>query len=126
MAAENREKNRSNVENLIPYQFKPGESGNPGGRPKKRPITDYVREQLENQIPTAMRAKLPAAFVEVYGESATFGQMLAFQMVAKAATGEMHAMREVLDRVEGKVSQRLASDETNSIQLTVRRIDVDL
>lgn len=126
MAAENREKNRGNVENLIPYQFKPGESGNPGGRPKTRPVTDYVREQLERQIPTVMRVKLPAVFAQLYGESATFGQMLAFQMIAQAATGERRAMKEVLDRVEGKVTQQLASDEIDSIQLTVRRIDVDL
>ena len=45
-AAENSEKNsekrRGNPENLKPYRFKPGESGNPGGRPKS-PFADAAR-----------------------------------------------------------------------------------
>ena len=31
-----------------PYQFRPGQSGNPGGRPKKKPITEIYEEILED------------------------------------------------------------------------------
>lgn len=41
---ENKEKNRENsLKNLIP--FKPGQSGNPGGRPKNT-LKDYVKEMF--------------------------------------------------------------------------------
>lgn len=33
------------VERLKPYQFKPGQSGNPGGRPKGT-LKDYVRKMF--------------------------------------------------------------------------------
>ena len=32
---------------LKPYQFKPGQSGNPGGEQKKLPITTALRRELE-------------------------------------------------------------------------------
>jgi Family of unknown function (DUF5681) len=27
---------------MIAYQFKPGQSGNPGGRPRRKPLTDML------------------------------------------------------------------------------------
>jgi hypothetical protein len=98
--------NSQKAAHLEMYKFKPGESGNPGGRPKKLAITDYVKEQLDKQIPEAMRAKLPALFVAIYGENATFGEMLAFKLVQMSAKGDMPAMKELLERVEGKVPQK--------------------
>jgi hypothetical protein len=50
-----------------------------------------------------MKEKLPSLFTDVCGEDATFGQMLAFKLVAQAVEGDMKAMSAVLDRVEGKV-----------------------
>lgn len=93
--------------NLVPHQFKPGQSGNPGGRPKKQPITDYLIDQLDQPVPEAMKAKLPPIFVEVYGTHATFGQVLAFQLVTQGLRGDMQAAKEILDRVEGKVTKKL-------------------
>jgi hypothetical protein len=99
--------NNSGVANIVPHQFRPGQSGNPGGRPKKQPITDYLIDQLDQPIPEAMKAKLPPIFVEVYGTEATFGQVLAFKLVAQGLKGDMQAAKEILDRVEGKVTKHL-------------------
>jgi hypothetical protein len=107
------------IENLTPW--KPGQSGNPGGRPKKLPVTDYLREQLERPIPEAMREKLPPIFVEIYGPEATFGQMVAFKLIASSAKGDVFALKELLDRVEGKVTQKLAGDDGGPIQFTLTR-----
>ena len=94
--------------NLKP--FKPGESGNPSGRPKRQPLTDYLKEQLEQKIPQsmldAMKEGARAVFIEVYGPTPTFGQMIAFKLVAMSAKGDVIAMRELLDRVEGRVAQK--------------------
>lgn len=61
--------------------------------------------QLDKEIPEAMKSKLPPIFVEVYGQNPTFGDMLAFQLIATAAKGDMSAMNTVFDRIEGKTVQ---------------------
>ena len=105
--------------NLRPWQ--PGESGNPSGRPKRAPITDYIRAQLEQAIPEAIRAELPPVFAEVYGNKATFGQMLAFKMIQSAGEGDMQAMRELLERVEGKIAQKVSGSDGGPVQFVVTR-----
>jgi hypothetical protein len=121
MEPDNNTKGRGRRENLTP--FKPGQSGNPGGRPKKAPITDYLRDQLEAPIPEAMKAKLPPIFIEVYGTDATFGQMVAFKIIAQAAEGNMQAAGMLLDRTEGKVPQgvRLGGEDGGPVQFFVTR-----
>lgn len=89
--------------NLTPW--KPGQSGNPSGRPKKQPLSELVLMQLDKPIPASMKEKLPPIFTEVYGPEPTFGDMLAFQLIATAAKGDMSAMNTVFDRVEGKTVQ---------------------
>jgi hypothetical protein len=44
-APENRNENRKKhrlPEAAKSYQFRPGQSGNPGGRPKKRPVSEAL------------------------------------------------------------------------------------
>lgn len=107
MATGNTGENKG-IANLIPWQ--PGQSGNPSGRPKKQPVTDYLKEQLEGPIPQSMLdAMKPGArqvFFDVYGANPTFGQMIAFKLIAISARGDMMAIRELLERVEGKVAQK--------------------
>ena len=98
------------MSNLIHHRFKPGQSGNPGGRPKKDAISSYLRNQLELHIPESMKSEMPRAFSDLYGESATFGEMLAFKLIDRAAKGNLVALSLVLDRVEGKVTQKMAVD----------------
>jgi hypothetical protein len=98
--------NSKKAAHLAPYCFKPGQTGNAGGRPKKHPVTGYLKDQLDKPIPEKMKAKLPPIFVEVYGENATFGEMIAFKLVAMSAKGDIIALKELLDRVEGKVAQK--------------------
>lgn len=98
------------TEQIEAYKWKPGQSGNPEGRPKKQPITDYLKGQLEELIPLtmldAMKEGARTVFTEIYGDRPTFGQMIAFKLVQTSAKGDMMAMRELLDRVEGKVAQK--------------------
>jgi len=115
--------NNSGAANIAAYQFKPGQSGNPGGRPKKQPVTDYLIDQLDQPIPDTMKQKLPPVFVEVYGTDATFGQLLAFKLVTQGLKGDIQAAKEVLDRVEGKVKQSVAmgAEGGGPIQFVVTR-----
>ena len=128
MSTENSGSNSFRGRNLVAHQFQPGQSGNPGGRPKKLPITEYLKAQLELPVPEAMMNQLSPAFADLYGASGTFGEALAFQLVAKAATGDVAAMREVLDRTEGKVGHKMATGgESGGLgELVVRRIVCNL
>ncbi len=70
--------------------FQPGQSGNPNGRPKGRSITAILRRLLDEVD-------------EATGQSR--GEMIAREMVLKAALGSHKFAREILDRTEGKVTQ---------------------
>lgn len=113
------------TDHLQTYQFRPGESGNPGGRPKKHLVTTAVREQMDRPIPIAMLNAMQEAprsvFLEVYGPEPTFAQMIAFKLVQSSARGEMCALKVLLDRTEGKVNQRteLSSERENPLAITV-------
>lgn len=85
------DKQRKNRErrlaNLKP--FKPGQSGNPKGRPKRRAISEAYRKLLEH----------------VNDEGETIALKLAQQVIADALDGDLAAIREVTDRTEGKPKQ---------------------
>lgn len=76
-----------NLENLTPW--KPGQSGNPGGRPK----TKQVRNALQKLVD------------ELGLEQATRA------IYAKACDGDVSAFREIADRLDGKVAQPIAGDD---------------
>jgi len=94
----------ANEENLKSY--KPGQSGNPSGRPKgakniETKLRELMEVTLESHDPLTGKAiKMKA------------GDMIYAQLVAKAAKdGDLSAIDKVFDRLEGKPVQR-NKDET--------------
>jgi hypothetical protein len=106
----------TNLEKGAPYRFKPGQSGNPGGRPKKRPISDRYAELAEVLIPEKDRIKhgLP--------KGATYGQMLAVAVFNAALAGEINAAREIREAVEGKTGQRQETSDPQELRVVIERI----
>ena|SRR5215472_13809893 len=78
----------ANTENLRPW--KPGQSGNPGGRPKRDAITAALREQLESQSEDA---------------TGSVADAIAAVLVKRALGGDVRAIREIADRTEGRRQQ---------------------
>jgi hypothetical protein len=76
-------------------QWKPGQSGNAGGRPKRNLITDELRGLLSELHPD--QKKYPGK---------TRARVIAERMLAQAEGHDLAAQREVLDRVEGRVAVR--------------------
>jgi hypothetical protein len=80
---------KGKAENLRPFQ--PGRSGNPGGRPKKV-ITDRLAELLEHEASEDPKHR-------------TYAELLARGMLDRAITKSHPDAKEILDRVEGKVTE---------------------
>jgi len=77
-------------ENIVPHKFKPGQCGNPKGRPKLPDIREAMARILadEKDGRTALDAILGA-------------------LRAKAAKGDVRAAQELLDRAFGKSKQSI-------------------
>lgn len=102
-STENSERNRGNVKNLTPHQFKPGQSGNPGGRPKRKPLTDIYAELIDQICPEDKAGR-------------TYAELIARALVKEAIKGRVRAASELADRIEGRVVQGIAhSGEINGL-----------
>jgi hypothetical protein len=107
---------KGRIENLRPWR--PGESGNLSGRPKKRPISDRYAERAEAALPEEERIKrgLP--------RGATYGDALAFDQFNAALKGRTEAAREIREAIEGKAAQREINEpEKKEVRILVRHED---
>ena len=91
-------------------------SGNPGGRPRKRPISDRYAELAEIELPKKDRIKhgLP--------EGATHGDALAIVMFKAALEGKTDAAREIREAIEGKTGQRREDIDTHDLTVEIVNI----
>jgi Family of unknown function (DUF5681) len=80
------------------HAFKPGQSGNSRGRPLDT-ITPHLRAIVQKQYPGL--------------DEITYGEMVAHRLIGLAVSGELGAIREVLDRLEGKPRQALDITENS-------------
>jgi hypothetical protein len=86
--------NNENLEKGAAYRFKPGQSGNPGGRPRRRPISERCDELAEREMSEAERIKhgLP--------EGTTYGDAIAIAMFNSALEGNPYAAREIREAMD--------------------------
>lgn len=93
-------------EQLIPYQFKPGMSGNPGGKRKHKPITEAYE-------------KLLAMDMEEFSRWApkTMAEFQALKMFNAGGREMIAATKEITNRVEGAVAR--AEDQRAPTQILV-------
>jgi Family of unknown function (DUF5681) len=77
--------------------FVAGQSGNPGGRPRTKPLTARYAAVLETELPDDIRRskRLP--------RGTTFGDAIALMLARAALKGDRGALAELMDRVEGKI-----------------------
>jgi hypothetical protein len=76
-------KQRGNPDKIVPYQFKPGESGNPSGRPKGTTAKEMLRRQI-NRVVIGLDG-LPSK------DGITRGDLVANTVVTRAIAGDMRA-----------------------------------
>jgi hypothetical protein len=91
--------------------WQPGKSGNPGGRPKEKPIRDALRMELA-------AAELGDAAIPKPGTV----RAIARAIIQRAQSGDVPAFKEIADRLEGKVPQGIIGGDEgdNPINLITR------
>jgi hypothetical protein len=77
-----------------------GESGNPSGRPKNRPISDLYAEFAQRPVPEKLRRALGLA------KGATFAEAQTVSLFIAASNGNVQAAREIREGIEGKANER--------------------
>lgn len=87
--------------------WKPGQSGNPAGRPKKEmTLVSLIKDELD---------KVP----EDEKSGKTNVQLIAEALMRKATSGNAEAIKIVLDRVEGKVKQVVGIENEGSTSFVI-------
>jgi len=86
-------------------QFKPGESGNPAGRPKgSENVSTRLKRLLTLELDTADPVTKETC-------KKSIAEIIGLRLVKEAMTGNIKAIKIILDRVEGKVSSGEPSQE---------------
>ena len=95
----------ASLANLKP--FEPGRSGNPGGRPKKRPLSDRYAELLESPLPEKVRKAMDPTG-ETLRPGSTWGDGIALAAARESIQkGGWSARKDVREAVEGRSVQRI-------------------
>jgi hypothetical protein len=100
------------TERLKAYRRAKGQSGNPGGRPRKLPISDTLRLLMKKMpLPPALRDKLEESIGgQKLPKNTTFAEGLAFgELCAPFLNGfDVNHTRELREAVEGRGAYRVA------------------
>lgn len=103
-------------DNLRPIPWKPGQSGNPKGKPKGTiSISTHLKKFLDSRVSAPKGSDI--AFGKI-----TVAERLALALISQANKGNVQAAKEILDRTEGKVVDVV--EQTNKNELPQWLIDM--
>lgn len=90
----------ANPENIQGHEFKPGQSGNPAGRPKgSKSLSTVLKEMLEEEITVSIDGQ-PAG-------KKPFKEVIVRRLLKAANDGDIKAIGTIFDRVDGKAPQHI-------------------
>lgn len=90
--------------------FQPGQSGNPAGRPKKRPFKDAIDAAIRKAADDG-------------GEDLSL-EAIATALLQKAKSGDVAAIKEIAERHDGKVAQAIIGGDDDDPPVKVSAIEL--
>jgi hypothetical protein len=91
---------------IVSTSYKPGQSGNPNGRPKEDwTMSGLIREALEEQDENGIPYK----------------KLIANKLAKLAAKGELMAVKETINRIDGMPKQFI--ENTGDMNLNIKIVD---
>ena len=111
------QKNPKSLANLRPA--KPGEVRNPKGNNRKRPWTDRMFERSEMLLASTEEGEQIRKALQLPKE-ATFADAAVLTLMRKAIKGDVGAIKEMADRIEGKAPERLEITGPDRKEITIR------
>lgn len=98
------------LRNITPHQFKPGVSGNPAGRPKgsRTGIRYRLEKLLRRRPPEEAVGLLLQQGCNVRPED--IAEALAYRLIHAGLTGDVSAIRTMLEQTEEPIKQRLSHE----------------
>lgn len=104
---------KANAEYIAPFQWKPGQTGNPKGRPKNRTLTEIVREYMEKEGMTPD------------GRELILSEAMAETILKMALGGNTEVIKELWARLEGKSKETLEIKGQMDVKLWGKDAPVD-
>jgi hypothetical protein len=98
--SQNKDAREKQLANL--HKFQPGVSGNPGGRPKRKPFLEEIERWMAGH-PEDVTAAIKRAF-------------------ASAKLGDLATLRELMDRVDGPITtkQEITGADGGPVEHTIK------
>jgi hypothetical protein len=90
-------------------QFRPGQSGNPGGRPKKQSLTAQLRAYLDREAKVRDKPR---------GHGIRNRDILIERLFQQAVDGDTGLIRLIFERVDGKLADVAEEDTGTSMDPT--------
>jgi hypothetical protein len=104
-----------NTDGLKATQWKPGQSGNPGGRPR-RILTDRYVQLMESLLPREIALKLQLPLNSTWGDAVA---LVSARTALKSTEVGVSQRRELADRCEGKAPVRVQFESSEEIDINV-------
>lgn len=106
---------KSKAEHLKPYSWKPGQSGNPGGR-RKRVLSDRYQQLMESLLPreiaTAMKLPVGVLWADAIA-------LISARTALKPNECGILQRKEIREACEGKATQRVEFHSEEEVCITV-------
>jgi len=91
----------------VATRFKPGQSGNPAGRPPRKRIKDLLAAALDRPLGPEARKSLSPAIRAELPENAQYADALVVSIILRAIDkADVKAIREIREAVEGKTPRK--------------------
>jgi hypothetical protein len=111
----------------VQTRFKPGQSGNPRGRPRKSPPEDLALAQIDPLLAATLRVTSEGVAVNVGGRVKTVGgeEALIRTLMDHALSGDIRATRILLDlRAQAQEAARVQAQSANSEEMVALTLKI--